>query len=106
MSLFILLFFFLMIRRPPRSTLFPYTMLFRSTAMERAETIRPLPVRTAARAALLAAPRSEENTSELQSLAYLVCRLVPEKRKTTNRQAQTAALSTRQRDASTAHAVT
>src|SRR5229473_3882522 len=69
------LFFFLMIRRPPRSTLFPYTTLFRSA--------RPWPGgggRTAAHQPWAQA-RSEEHTSELQSLAYLVCRLLLEKKK-------------------------
>src|SRR2546425_8396512 len=65
-----------MIRRPPRSTLFPYTTLFRSPAAPHA---RGGP-------ALVAAGRpqegrSEEHTSELQSLAYLVCRLLLEKKK-------------------------
>src|SRR2546423_9100493 len=73
-----------MIRRPPRSTLFPYTTLFRSRAARRP------PPRSFARAAgagptSLPAPRandrSEEHTSELQSLAYLVCRLLLEKKK-------------------------
>src|SRR5687767_15561482 len=86
------LFFFLMIRRPPRSTLFPYTTLFRSP---RAQTLRrdgasprrwdaPAPAATA-REGAGAHPRrlrrSEEHTSELQSLAYLVCRLLLEKKK-------------------------
>src|SRR6478609_10929038 len=70
------LFFFLMIRRPPRSTLFPYTTLFRS-ARRRAHfsTGRRPCSRPGTRA------RSEEHTSELQSLAYLVCRLLLEKKK-------------------------
>src|SRR5215216_6863640 len=83
-------FFFLMIRRPPRSTLFPYTTLFRS------RRDRPA-VRTAFRAGrhpvhrrrLRAVPlrpgsapaRSEEHTSELQSPDHLVCRLLLEKKK-------------------------
>src|SRR5687767_15235902 len=67
-----------MIRRPPRSTLFPYTTLFRSRL--------PLPLHTLRRHVHLGdrAPprrRSEEHTSELQSLAYLVCRLLLEKKK-------------------------
>src|SRR2546425_8492141 len=81
-----------MIRRPPRSTLFPYTTLFRSSARARSSGSggrssragRPAPAtttvtspRTGARA------RSEEHTSELQSLAYLVCRLLLEKKKRT-----------------------
>src|SRR2546425_6040983 len=82
-----------MIRRPPRSTLFPYTTLFRSNRSRRAA---PPPGRRAARrtspsrrgnapwraaAARHGALRSEEHTSELQSLAYLVCRLLLEKKK-------------------------
>src|SRR5947208_11400619 len=69
-----------MIRRPPRSTLFPYTTLFRSgdlthPAPERKAKSAPSP--TAARAR----PRSEEHTSELQSPDHLVCRLLLEKKK-------------------------
>src|SRR6476660_10337015 len=70
------LFFFLMIRRPPRSTLFPYTTLFRSS--RRAAHDRrapPGPSRGPASA------RSEEHTSELQSPDHLVCRLLLEKKK-------------------------
>src|SRR3712207_7075334 len=84
-----------MIRRPPRSTLFPYTTLFRSQGAQppggRARAGRDLPrgaVRDprgagAARAALPggARRRSEEHTSELQSRQYLVCRLLLEKKK-------------------------
>src|SRR2546425_8118799 len=99
-----------MIRRPPRSTLFPYTTLFRSPSADstvstsgrlaRAAAMvsgpatsftSPAPAASAARAACSAAPvipfeppttvRSEEHTSELQSLAYLVCRLLLEKKK-------------------------
>src|SRR5687767_15741516 len=66
-------FFFLMIRRPPRSTLFPYTTLFRSTGVcwscQQKWSTTPF------------CRRSEEHTSELQSLAYLVCRLLLEKEK-------------------------
>src|SRR2546425_8886076 len=74
-----------MIRRPPRSTLFPYTTLFRSPAPARRG---PAPAargrRTAARARRSSSrSRSEEHTSELQSLAYLVCRLLLEKKKST-----------------------
>src|SRR5438445_8080541 len=74
------LFFFLMIRRPPRSTLFPYTTLFRSGAA---------PAPAGRDGAIAAAPadarsqRSEEHTSELQSRQYLVCRLLLEKKKET-----------------------
>src|SRR2546425_8067241 len=90
-----------MIRRPPRSTLFPYTTLFRSwllvtvTALAcsaggaRAQEVRrefaELHMGVAVRIELYAPddapPRSEEHTSELQSLAYLVCRLLLEKKK-------------------------
>src|SRR5256885_6187484 len=73
-----LLFFFLMIRRPPRSTLFPYTTLFRSNmASARGEApARASRTRHAARRS-----RSEEHTSELQSPCNLVCRLLLEKKK-------------------------
>src|SRR3712207_7713227 len=91
-----------MIRRPPRSTLFPYTTLFRSTSVQlpasAGETwnVTVLTVPGAVSAAVAAratdAPRrfapalgarSEEHTSELQSRQYLVCRLLLEKKKTT-----------------------
>src|SRR3712207_7815445 len=89
-------FFFLMIRRPPRSTLFPYTTLFRS------EIAHPIPLKLASLivspssfsqsvsaspqrglfpSARRSASRSEEHTSELQSRQYLVCRLLLEKKK-------------------------
>src|SRR3989441_1777815 len=110
-----LFFFFLMIRRPPRSTLFPYTTLFRSSTVYRTgpslrlmsiseiSAASALPVRRRTRMSAMAASafglgalrieatssserplttgtwgttRSEEHTSELQSLAYLVCRLL------------------------------
>src|SRR5437667_1672107 len=71
-------FFFLMIRRPPRSTLFPYTTLFRSIGAGGAQTFRPLQ-HSPARTAWLG--RSEEHTSELQSHHDLVCRLLLEKKK-------------------------
>src|SRR2546425_5453649 len=89
-----------MIRRPPRSTLFPYTTLFRSEI-----TLRHLPILgrktfihlrpkryqclychgnpTTTQTLFWYTPRSEEHTSELQSLAYLVCRLLLEKKKNT-----------------------
>src|SRR3712207_7596524 len=91
-----------MIRRPPRSTLFPYTTLFRSAAAPaepvgtrsagapvgaaaQDDRVRALPSgqRLPARSAELARPatRSEEHTSELQSRQYLVCRLLLEKKK-------------------------
>src|ERR1019366_9931939 len=69
-------FFFLMIRRPPRSTLFPYTTLFRS-GMKIAGPIGP----RVAWVRWWRATRSEEHTSELQSLTNLVCRLLLEKKK-------------------------
>src|SRR3712207_7239757 len=97
------IFFFLMIRRPPRSTLFPYTTLFRSPqARERFDSMPPshrreyvewiesalraetreLRVAKAVEMILEARPeRSEEHTSELQSRQYLVCRLLLEKKK-------------------------
>src|SRR2546425_3075513 len=75
-------FFFLMIRRPPRSTLFPYTTLFRSPD-ERDQTSLPA-ARVDYVKALAGGVRSEEHTSELQSLAYLVCRLLLEKKNTTS----------------------
>src|SRR2546423_9860762 len=80
-----------MIRRPPRSTLFPYTTLFRSHQLLRAiltpyllrmRVPTPWTVSTSSTAACrtrCSSKRSEEHTSELQSLAYLVCRLLLEK---------------------------
>src|SRR5690348_17754850 len=67
-----------MIRRPPRSTLFPYTTLFRSRGDPRAPTGRRAGRAVRARGT---APRSEEHTSELQSPVHLVCRLLLEKKK-------------------------
>src|SRR2546425_5187438 len=88
-------FFFLMIRRPPRSTLFPYTTLFRSfpTLSGRSSgdrtlgfSLRPDEAERIKKAdshlGLRRRERSEEHTSELQSLAYLVCRLLLEKKNT------------------------
>src|SRR2546430_3987985 len=79
------LFFFLMIRRPPRSTLFPYTTLFRSCQSCHGSTrANGAPMALVTRADLLAASvinRSEEHTSELQSQSNLVCRLLLEKKK-------------------------
>src|SRR2546423_4801975 len=69
-----------MIRRPPRSTLFPYTTLFRSLSPEMAAAISKTLKQAGFR--YVALDRSEEHTSELQSLAYLVCRLLLEKKKT------------------------
>src|SRR5437660_5413222 len=85
-----------MIRRPPRSTLFPYTTLFRSRRrlLRRGWISRDLygcrgkasePQCRAAAAARDQAPRSEEHTSELQSRGHLVCRLLLEKKKNNNR---------------------
>src|SRR2546425_6570090 len=77
-----------MIRRPPRSTLFPYTTLFRSRALVRPGSSPPaLGSRRpddAVEPSNALSSRSEEHTSELQSLAYLVCRLLLEKKKNTN----------------------
>src|SRR2546425_6566042 len=86
-----------MIRRPPRSTLFPYTTLFRSlrqlerptqveivgaaSASRPAGRIPPPPPGSLRHTMPARAARSEEHTSELQSLAYLVCRLLLEKKK-------------------------
>src|SRR5262245_62623571 len=83
-----------MIRRPPRSTLFPYTTLFRSGSAPASRSAAVLTVARAARhacgvvrdhasgraLATMALPRSEEHTSELQSLRHLVCRLLLEKK--------------------------
>src|SRR2546423_5458489 len=80
----LLFFFFLMIRRPPRSTLFPYTTLFRSRWRAPCGGHgRPVPPSTSGGRSSGSRPgtRSEEHTSELQSLAYLVCRLLLEKKK-------------------------
>src|SRR5438552_13905866 len=72
-------FFFLLIRRPPRSTLFPYTTLFRSSsALRRAPMNSPPGCSITSKTGLL---RSEEHTSELQSPDHLVCRLLLEKKK-------------------------
>src|SRR3712207_7674285 len=78
-----------MIRRPPRSTLFPYTTLFRSwrrpsaasAASTRAPATRTSPAWTGSARPLSRWRRSEEHTSELQSRQYLVCRLLLEKKK-------------------------
>src|SRR2546429_3125454 len=81
-----------MIRRPPRSTLFPYTTLFRSRRRRsEPEACGPLPRPPYGRrrtdrmiSGWYAASRSEEHTSELQSRLHLVCRLLLEKKKTTD----------------------
>src|SRR2546422_4820637 len=100
-----LFFFFLMIRRPPRSTLFPYTTLFRSqtvmrSSMDMARIVEPaysiacptpppaLISAMIARITSLAVTRSEEHTSELQSRLHLVCRLLLEKKKKKRHPAQ------------------
>src|SRR3989304_5512172 len=74
-AVFSLFFFFLMIRRPPRSTLFPYTTLFRSAILDMMEFYRIAPILSNKW------DRSEEHTSELQSRLHLVCRLLLEKKK-------------------------
>src|SRR5687768_17754085 len=80
LGLELLVVFFLMIRRPPRSTLFPYTTLFRSrSAGNKAEAAARSP--RAAGGSALSSARSEEHTSELQSRLHLVCRLLLEKKK-------------------------
>src|SRR3989442_7617614 len=75
-----------MIRRPPRSTLFPYTTLFRSRVSRRSgdSSSRPSACESRRRklVGLLKKLRSEEHTSELQSRPHLVCRLLLEKKKT------------------------
>src|SRR5688572_33481597 len=85
---YFLFFFFLMIRRPPRSTLFPYTTLFRSSFTPTGESSdggtfpRATSASTAAsRLSSGSSVRSEEHTSELQSQSNLVCRLLLEKKK-------------------------
>src|SRR2546430_10690772 len=79
-----LFFFFLMIRRPPRSTLFPYTTLFRSALQLLRRDLLRFRRRSRAHPAIGSLPvdeRSEEHTSELQSQSNLVCRLLLEKKK-------------------------
>src|SRR2546423_11490904 len=102
-----------MIRRPPRSTLFPYTTLFRSTfahpvcehlgdVLEESCRAAEVNVHRGGTYICMEGPafstkaesRSEEHTSELQSLAYLVCRLLLEKKKTNNPQTETLLYST------------
>src|SRR5688572_31023581 len=82
-------FFFLMLRRPPRSTLFPYTTLFRSISAPSIHSSVESSENFSANSASVGpsspfAPRSEEHTSELQSQSNLVCRLLLEKKKKTN----------------------
>src|SRR5256885_12034331 len=89
----VFLFFFLMIRRPPRSTLFPYTTLFRSrragrrgareeTREQRCHRLRQVARHGELAVVLRGIDRSEEHTAELQSPCNLVCRLLLEKKKT------------------------
>src|SRR3989442_6380309 len=75
------LFFFLMIRRPPRSTLFPYTTLFRSGRRRALREPRRWSFETRRARYRASETRSEEHTSELQSRPHLVCRLLLEKKK-------------------------
>src|SRR5437016_8510096 len=97
------LFFFLMIRRPPRSTLFPYTTLFRSPNRcarrspreEPAGRGRVCPSISCAAASRNQTSRSEEHTSELQSLTNLVCRLLLEKKKKKHKRKSTTIITTR-----------
>src|SRR5687768_17996787 len=86
---YVFFFFFLMIRRPPRSTLFPYTTLFRSVAVPHAlDSRRGRGGLRHDRAGAARRPfsRSEEHTSELQSRLHLVCRLLLEKKKKNTKQ--------------------
>src|SRR2546429_5921679 len=99
-----LTFFFLMIRRPPRSTLFPYTTPFRSPRHRKRSDHLPLRAGPAPRASEAGPPgithpepahrRSEEHTSELQSRLHLVCRLLLEKKITKERLCSTLYLLT------------
>src|SRR5262245_63665555 len=94
-----------MIRRPPRSTLFPYTTLFRSKKSSSLE-VRNV-VRSRRGCAGGPTPRSEEHTSELQSLRHLVCRLLLEKKKkklktTQRRRARTSRRTARRLDSESA----
>src|SRR5947209_15156321 len=72
-----------MLRRPPRSTLFPYTTLFRSVTEAYVADGNPRKVNLAVVVVINPDARSEEHTSELQSRQYLVCRLLLEKKKAT-----------------------
>src|SRR5437764_15455183 len=76
------LIFFIMIRRPPRSTLFPYTTLFRSAPGRSGGRGRGRRAGHSPARGRRGGARSEEHTSELQSPMYLVCRLLLEKKKT------------------------
>src|SRR5437764_5667570 len=90
-------FFFLMIRRPPRSTLFPYTTLFRSRESRHGHEPAALHRGGSARSRERTAGRSEEHTSELQSPMYLVCRLLLEKKKKNKRASYRSAAVDRER---------
>src|SRR5438874_9919497 len=79
--MFFSFFFFLMIRRPPRSTLFPYTTLFRSESLVIISSRVNSSFSASAAANSASVTRSEEHTSELQSRRDLVCRLLLEKKK-------------------------
>src|SRR2546425_1406067 len=91
-----------MIRRPPRSTLFPYTTLFRSRTTfacgnsfvhhrrDKNSHFFPKSVHVSSPDYVFLSKRSEEHTSELQSLAYLVCRLLLEKKKNKNKRSYAA----------------
>src|SRR5258708_17982102 len=88
-----------MIRRPPRSTLFPYTTLFRShnnVGVGELLAVSPGPLRSLTRLArtMRIACRSEEHTSELQSPDHLVCRLLLEKKKKLKRNNQSDTMTT------------
>src|SRR6266850_4440833 len=98
-SVLLLVFFFLMIRRPPRSTLFPYTTLFRSDDYVIVEGQSPWHI------GVVGIVRSEEHTSELQSPCNLVCRLLLEKKKQTKdrHHSPTDATATRVRGQDRAH---
>src|SRR2546429_6627220 len=101
-----------MIRRPPRSTLFPYTTLFRSVARTTEDVLLLVPreqreaspalgateARTTLRVVIPAAlsGRSEEHTSELQSRLHIVCRLLLEKKRVVDRRCQSAGASATQ----------
>src|SRR5437867_9489388 len=87
-----------MIRRPPRSTLFPYTTLFRSSRAGRPDAGDRVQPRSGGPGAHLRGPRSEEHTSELQSPYDLVCRLLLEKKKNKNNRTSKLARHDRFRD--------
>src|SRR5438034_8609943 len=108
LSLYSCLVFFLLLRRPPRSTLFPYTTLFRSAVEVEVEQEQPLavhddlvgvevpvdPARRRLRRCRAEVIRSEEHTSELQSHSDLVCRLLLEKKKQTSKQPEWSGMGT------------